>query len=542
LREYIDGCAFKDMILHAASALETHKQAINELNVFPVPDGDTGTNMSLTMGAAAAELRKTTPQSVGKASEITASALLRGARGNSGVILSLLFRGISKNLRGRDEADGLEFAEAMIEGVTAAYKAVMKPAEGTILTVSRLASESAREAAADGADFEGTLIAAIEAGKEALADTINKNPVLKKAGVIDAGGKGYIIILEAMLAALRGEALPETEVSATKEKADFAEFETGDITYTYCTEFIVSRENRKNPALLNFFLSGLGDSIVVVDDDSIIKVHVHTNAPGVVLTEALTYGSLLTVKIENMREQHTETINREQPEKEDEAPAAPEKKYGAVAVCAGGGMEAVFRDLGCDGTISGGQTMNPSTEDILKQINRTPAEVVFVFPNNKNIIMAAEQCVGLTEKKVIVIPSKTIPQGIAALMQFEPSLDEETLAENMKNALSTVHTLSVTYAARDSEYEGQKINEGDYLTLFEGRLLATLRSFDEVCEKIGEKLEELKPEFVTLFYGADVSEEDAEKFASKLQERLEGTEVTPVAGGQPVYYYIISAE
>lgn len=542
MREYIDGCVFKDMVLHAASALETHKQAINELNVFPVPDGDTGTNMSLTMGAAAAELRKTNPQSVGKASVITASALLRGARGNSGVILSLLFRGISKNLRGKDRADSLEFAEAMIEGVTAAYKAVMKPAEGTILTVSRLASESAREAAADGADIEDTLIAAIEAGKEALADTVNKNPVLRKAGVIDAGGKGYIIILEAMLAALRGEPLPETEPSGVREKADFAEFKTGDITYTYCTEFIVSRENRKSPALLNFFLSGIGDSIVVVDDDNIIKVHVHTNAPGAVLTEALTYGSLLTVKIENMREQHTETISREQEEKKEEAPAPAEKKYGAVAVCAGEGMEAVFRDLGCDGTISGGQTMNPSTEDILRQINRTPAEVVFVLPNNKNIIMAAEQCVGLTEKKVIVIPSKSMPQGIAALMQFDPSLDEETLAENMKNALSSVRTLSVTYAARDSEYEGQKIREGDYLTLLEGKLLSTLRSFDEVCDGIGEKLKELAPEFVTVFYGADVSEEEAEKFTSRLQERLEGTEITLVAGGQPVYYFIISAE
>jgi len=541
LREYIDGGAFKEMILHAASALETHKQAINELNVFPVPDGDTGTNMSLTMGAAATELRKTSPQSVGKASEITASALLRGARGNSGVILSLLFRGISKNLRGKDKADSLEFAEAMLEGVSAAYKAVMKPAEGTILTVSRLASEGARAAAAEGADFEDTLIAAIEAGKEALADTINKNPVLKKAGVIDAGGKGYIIILEAMLSALRGEELPDTGVSAPKDKADFSEFETGDIKFTYCTEFIVSRENRKSPALLNFFLSGIGDSVVVVDDDSIIKVHVHTNAPGAVLTEALTYGSLLTVKIENMREQHTETITREEASRE-EAPAAPEKKYGAVAVCAGAGMEAVFRDLGCDGTISGGQTMNPSTEDILRQVNRTPAEVVYVFPNNKNIIMAAEQCVGLTEKKVVVIPSTTIPQGIAALMQFDPSLEEEELTENMKQALSSVRTLQVTYAARDSEFEGQKIHEGDYLTLLEGKLLSTLRSFDEVCEKIGEKLGELSPEFVTVFYGEDVAEADAEKFTSRLQEMLPGAELTLVAGGQPVYYYIISAE
>jgi len=541
LREVIDGAAFKDMVLHAAAALETHKQSINELNVFPVPDGDTGTNMSLTMGAAAAEMRKTTPQTVGKASEITASALLRGARGNSGVILSLLFRGIARALRDKNGAGGLELAEAMTDGVTAAYKAVMKPAEGTILTVSRLASESARTAAACGAGVEETLVSAIASGKEALANTINLNPVLKKAGVIDAGGKGYIIILEAMLAALRGEALIETAAPAEKEKADFSDFDTGDITFGYCTEFIVNRDTRKDPQLLNAFLSALGDSIVVVDDESIIKVHVHTNTPGVVLTEALTYGSLLTVKVENMRQQHTETISRERIQKE-EAPIAPEKKYGVVAVCAGAGMEAVFRDLGADGTISGGQTMNPSTEDILKQINRTPSEVVFVLPNNKNIIMAAEQCVGLTEKKVIVIPSVSMPQGIAALLQLEPSMDEESLVKNMNGALSAVHTVQVTYAARDSEYDGQKINEGDYLTLLEGKLLSTVRDFGAVNTAIGDKLADFAPEFVTVFYGADVSEQDAERFASELQARLEGTEVTLVSGGQPVYYYVISAE
>lgn len=542
MREYIDGSAFKDMILHAAAALETHKQSINELNVFPVPDGDTGTNMSLTMGAAAAELRKSTPQSVGKASEITATALLRGARGNSGVILSLLFRGLAKNLRDKSEAGGLELAEAMTDGVTAAYKAVMKPAEGTILTVSRLASDCARQAAADGAGAEETLVSAIRVGKEALADTINKNPVLKKAGVIDAGGKGYIIILEAMLAALRGEGLPEVDAPAAKEKADFSAYESGDITFGYCTEYIVGRENKKAPQLLNSFLGALGDSIVVVDDESIIKVHVHTNAPGAVLTEALTYGSLLTVKIENMREQHTETVNQELADKKDEALAPAQKKYGVVAVCAGEGMEAVFRDLGADGTISGGQTMNPSTEDILKQINRTPAEVVFVLPNNKNIIMAAEQCVGLTEKKVVVIPSVSLPQGIAALMQFEPSADEDSLIKNMNEALSSVHTLQVTYAARDSEYDGQEIKEGDYLTLLEGKLLSTLRDFGDVCTAVGDKLAEFTPEFVTVFYGADVSEPDAEMFAAELQQRLEGAEVTLVSGGQPVYYYVISAE
>ncbi len=540
MREYIDGQAFKDMILYAASALESNKQTINELNVFPVPDGDTGTNMSLTMNAAAAELRKTTPPTIGKAAEITSAALLRGARGNSGVILSLLFRGMARVLKDKNEVGGAVLAEAMAEGVSAAYKAVMKPAEGTILTVSRLSAERAKVVAAEGAGAEAMLSSSIKAAKEALANTINQNPVLKKAGVIDAGGKGYVIILEAMLASLRGEKVPDSGViTEVKEKADFSDFDTEDITFTYCTEFIVERENKKEPRLLQSFLSNIGDSIVVVDDDEIIKVHVHTNTPGAVLTEALSYGSLLTTKIENMRKQHTETINREEEEK---VAAVPQKKYGVVAVCAGEGMEAVFRDLGVDGLVSGGQTMNPSTEDILNQINKTPAETVFVLPNNKNIIMAAEQCAALTDKKVIVIPSLTIPQGIVALLDFDPSLDEETLKANMIASLSRVHTIQVTYAARNSEYDGHEIKEGDYLALLEGKLIAIEKDLDSIISVVGDKLLDISPEFVTVFYGSDVPEDTASECASKFEEKLSGTEITLVSGGQPVYYFIISAE
>ena len=540
MREYIDGQAFKDMILYAASALESHKQAINELNVFPVPDGDTGTNMSLTMNAAAAELRKTTPSTIGKAAEITSAALLRGARGNSGVILSLLFRGMARVLKDKNEVGGTVFAEAMSEGVSAAYKAVMKPAEGTILTVSRLSAERAKIVAAEGEGAEATLSSSIKASKEALANTINLNPVLKKAGVIDAGGKGYVIILEAMLAALRGEKVPDSNMpTEVKDRADFSNFDTEDINFTYCTEFIVERENKKEPRLLQNFLSNIGDSIVVVDDDEIIKVHVHTNTPGAVLTEALTYGGILTTKIENMRKQHTETISREEEEK---AVAVPQKKYGVVSVCAGEGMEAVFRDLGVDGLVSGGQTMNPSTEDILKQINKTPAEIVFVLPNNKNIIMSAEQCASLTDKKVVVIPSMTIPQGIVALLDFDPSLDEEALKANMEAALSRVHTIQVTYAARDSEFDGHEIKEGDYLALLEGKLIAIEKDLDSIISAVGDKLSEISPEFVTVFYGSDVQEDTANECAAKFEQKLSGSEITLVSGGQPVYYFIISAE
>ena len=552
MKELIDAAVFRDIILCASAALEQNRQLINELNVFPVPDGDTGTNMSLTMGAAATELKKRDFPTLTAAADCAASAMLRGARGNSGVILSLLFRGLAKKLKGCEVADAKTYAAAMTAGVDAAYKAVMKPAEGTILTVSRVSTSSAVEFAEHGGDLELMFSCAIESAQEALADTVNLNPVLKRAGVVDAGGKGYVFILEATLAVLRGEAYVPDEAAGdeapveVKEKADFNDFSTGEIAYAYCTEFICGRDNPKDPDELRSFLMTLGDCVVVVDDDEIIKVHVHTNVPGKVLTEALTYGPLLKVKIENMREQHSEMAGGEAPAA-DAAPAEPEiapaeKPYGAVAVCAGAGMAELFRELGVDNIVTGGQTMNPSTEDILRAVNRTPAETVFVFPNNKNIHMAAEQCIPLTEKQVVVIPTKTVPQGISAMLMMDDSASVDELREAMLEASSGVHTALVTYAARDSEYDGFQIHAGEYLALMDGALLGSYTDlnalFDALCVSAGE----YSPAVISVYYGEDVKEEDASVLGGKLSESFPDAELSVVNGGQPVYYYMVSIE
>lgn len=547
MTQQITGTAFKEMIINAAAAIDQHRNLINELNVFPVPDGDTGTNMSLTMFAGSTELKKSTPGTVGRASEITAAALLRGARGNSGVILSLLFRGIARHLKDVDSADSKTFAGAMSDGVIAAYKAVMKPSEGTILTVSRLAAAEAVLAAETESDVELVLERAIETGYVALADTINQNPVLKKAGVIDAGGKGYIYILEGMLKALRGEKIEvNTETDANgAEKAIFSSFDTGDITFAYCTEFIVGRKTKKDPNMLRDFLDKRGDSIVVVDDDEIIKVHVHANEPGVIITEALTYGPLLTVKIENMHEQHTAKVvdeNAADSNSQERIIAAAEKRFGVVSVCAGEGMVEIFRDLGVDGIITGGQTMNPSTEDILKEIDRTPAEIIYVLPNNKNIILAAEQCVKLTDKKVIVIPSKTVPQGISAMLAIDITATEEENTTLLNEAIDKVHTVQVTYAARDSEFDGKSIKAGEYLALLENTLLANEADIAQLFDIVSKSLSEFSPEFITIFYGEDVDESAANAVLNKFSADIPGAETTLVYGGQPVYYYMISAE
>ena len=545
--DIIDGALFQRMVVHAAASINAQKQSINELNVFPVPDGDTGTNMSLTIGTAAAEAKKKPATTVAQAAATNASALLRGARGNSGVILSLLFRGVSKALKDHDTADGVALAAALHEGVSAAYKAVMKPAEGTILTVSRLAAKAAAEAAQEQNSAEHVLEAAIAHGQEALAETINQNPVLKKAGVVDAGGKGFLIILQGMLDEMRGIPAPqggEDDAPQAKDKADFATFETGDITFGYCTEFICSRDNTKDPQLLRSFLNGMGDSLVLVDDDEIIKVHVHTNHPGRVLEEALTYGALLTVKIENMREQHTEILE-EAKETQEEAPGIvpAEKKYGVVAVCAGGGLASVFRDLGVDGIISGGQTMNPSTEDILREIARTPAETVFVLPNNKNIIMAAQQCVGLIEgREVVVIPTRTVPQGISTLLVMDPEGQVQDNVDAMTEAMSHVHTSEVTYAARNSDFDGFAIQEGDYMALSDGQLFGTAKSMEELLENLAQAETQQTAEFINIFYGEDVDEESAGKALALFQRLCPNAEITLLSGGQPVYYYMISAE
>ena len=540
----IDGAVYSKLIISAAAAIEQNKQPINELNVFPVPDGDTGTNMSMTIHSAVAELQRLSSPTLSKVADTTASALLRGARGNSGVILSLLFRGMSKAMKGAEECDGVLLAQAMTMGTEAAYKAVMKPAEGTILTVSRLSAAAAMDAAAECDDFESVLQVAIKAADVALADTVNQNPVLKKAGVVDAGGKGWLTILEAMLKALRGEEFQVVEApTEVKEQADFSDFNTEDITFSYCTEFIVSRENEKDPDELRQFLSQLGDSLVLVDDDEIIKVHVHTNHPGTALEEALKYGSFVKVKIENMRLQHTQKV-LDEAERADPTPkiAAPEKQFGMVAVCAGSGIASIFRELGADGIISGGQTMNPSTQDILTQINQTPAEVVFVLPNNKNIIMAAEQTVELTQKTVVVIPSKTIPQGITALLSFDPTASTQDNTDAMNEAMSGVETMQITYAARDSDLDGHDIHAGDYLALYGSSLFDTGKDVTVLLRHLAEKVRDEQREYITIYYGEDLDEVSAQSAQQIFSEVCPDADVALVNGGQPVYYYLISAE
>ena len=542
MRQTINGNEFRRMVINAAAAIEINKQALNDLNVFPVPDGDTGTNMSMTINAAANDLRKLEDPALDKAAAATASATLRGARGNSGVILSLLFKGINKRLKGNTVCDGVLWAEALQEGVDSAYKAVMKPAEGTVLTVSRLAAAKARQAALENNHIEYVHEAALEEAKIALANTVNQNPVLKKAGVVDAGGRGWVVALEAMLLALRGEDIdiPEGGVAEARESAAFSDFDSEDITFTYCTEFIIQRENDKDPETLRAFLDSLGDSLVLVDDEEIIKVHVHTNDPGKALHEAMDFGSFVTVKIENMRLQHTEKVMTEN----EKAPkiAEPVKPLGVVSVCAGDGLAEVFTNLGVDGIISGGQTMNPSTQDILEAVNKVPAETVFVLPNNKNIIMAAEQVNDLTPKNVIVIPSKTVPQGITAMLNFNP---DGEIAENqaaLTDALSTVDTMQITYAARNSDFDGYDIHEGDYLALYGSALFGTSRDVKVLLRSLAEKVRDEGKEYITIYYGADVKERHAQKAADIFADICPDADVNLLCGGQPVYYYLISAE
>ncbi len=543
MRQTINGADLRRMIISAAAAIEINKQALNELNVFPVPDGDTGTNMAMTAGAAAADLRKTEDPTLDKAAAVAASAMLRGARGNSGVILSLLFRGISRKLKGSVECDGVLWAAALQEGVDAAYKAVMKPAEGTILTVARLAAAKAAQAAQENNFLEFVQEAAVAEAKVALANTTNQNPVLKKAGVVDAGGKGWLLVLEAMLSVLQGQDIVAPEAGAeaeVKEQASFSDFNDEDITFTYCTEFIISRENGNDPEKLRDFLSSLGDSLVLVDDDEIIKVHVHTNDPGKALHEAIDYGSFVTVKIENMRLQHTEKVLSES-EKSPKI-AEPEKPIGVVSVCAGDGLADVFMNLGVDGIISGGQTMNPSTQDILEAVNQVPAETVYVLPNNKNIIMAAEQVDALTPKQVIVIPSKTVPQGITAMLSFNPEGTVEENTEALTEALGTVDTMQITYAARNSDFDGYLIHEGDYLSMYGSSLFGTSRDIKVLLRSLAEKVRDEGKEYITIYYGADIQERHAQKAADIFAEICQGADVNLLRGGQPVYYYLISAE
>ena len=574
MRNTIDAAAFSEMILCADAALHSNMQAINELNVFPVPDGDTGTNMGLTLNNAAVELKKRSFSTVDEAAACVASALLRGARGNSGVILSLLFRGISRRLKGLDTAGAEDFTAAMNEGVDAAYKAVMKPAEGTILTVSRLASAAAAQAAGSGSDLETCLVCAIRVGDKALEDTVNQNPVLKKAGVVDAGGMGYLVILKAMLASLRGEVSSADSAVSYDSAEESAVFEEGKVEVPekniFDTVYIVRKSSFDvNLTPLRQYLDSIGDSLVISDDDEIFKVHVHTDIPGQALTESQKYGALELAKIENMRTQALDklagrkaqsTDDLEAVDKEldelaekqksgetaaEEEFAAPTKDYGIVTVCAGDGMAALFRDLGADGIVTGGQTMNPSTDDILHEIDRTPASTVFVFPNNKNIIMAAEQTVPLAAekgKKVVVIPTKTVPQGVSALLSFNVDEQPEQLVADMTAAAGNVHTAMVTYAARDSEFDGHSIHAGEYLALLDGALLGSYSSIPTLFRELNWAINDFSPEFITVYYGADVTEEDANEAAGTITGCFPDAEVSVVNGGQPVYYYMISVE
>ena len=557
MTDRISGSAFKQMIAFGAACVAQQKQAINDLNVFPVPDGDTGTNMSLTIQTAVNELKKSEPATVGEAAKITAGALLRGARGNSGVILSLLFRGISKSAKGLVEMDGPALAAAMGEGVATAYGAVMKPAEGTVLTVSRLAAARAAQAAQENPSAEYVLEQAILAGQETLAQTIDMNPVLKKAGVVDAGGKGYLIILDGMLRALRGEELPQVEEDEkAQDKADFGALSLEDITFTYDTVFIVRKKEGVSIEPFRAYLDGIGDSLVIGEDDEAFKVHVHTDIPGQALTEAAKYGTLELAKIENMRTQAEELAAGKQAQSTDDLDAveeeleameggvaAPEKRYGFLAVCAGDGLAATFRDLGVDRIVSGGQTMNPSTQAILQEVNRTPSQVVFVLPNNKNIIMAAQQCVGLTEKEVIVVPTNTVPQGISAMMAVDPEeADPQVILAAMTEAAENVVTAQVTYAARNSDFDGFAISAGDYLALTDGKLFGTDQKLETLLDQLAALAADKGAEFITVFYGDGVTQEDAQRAEQRFADACPEAEVSLLRGGQPVYYYIISIE
>ena len=555
----IDGAAFSRMMLSAAAEIDLNKQKVNELNVFPVPDGDTGTNMSMTLSAASTELRKADGITLTKAADKTASALLRGARGNSGVILSLLFRGFSKSLKGKLEADGKDFAAALTAGVEAAYKAVMKPAEGTILTVSRLTADAARDLAEENNEIEYVLQHCLDTAHAALDNTVNQNPVLKKAGVVDAGGMGFCLILRGMLESLRGNDIVCENTGATNEEADFGIFDSEDITFAFDTVFIVrKREDITSLDPLREYLGSIGDSLVIGEDDEAFKVHVHTNIPGDALSEAQKYGTLELAKIENMRLQHDdltagrkarstddlETVEKElesQPA-EQAAPAEPEKRYGSVAVCAGAGLAGVFRDLGVDEIIEGGQTMNPSTEDILHAIEKTPAEIVFVLPNNKNIIMAAQAAAELASREVVVIPTKTVPQGISAMLAFDAAMEPKENEAAMTDCLSGVMTMQITYAARDSDFDGFDIHAGDYLGLCDGALAGTAREITTLLASLADKAAEAGKEFINIFYGADIQEPDAEAALELFRQHAPDAEVNLVSGGQPIYYYLISAE
>lgn len=545
----LTGKMFRDAVISGANNISNNRLAVDELNVFPVPDGDTGTNMSMTIGNALAELRAANDGiTAGEAAKLTAGAMLRGARGNSGVILSLIFRGLSKGLAGREEADAKLLSDSFKLGVDAAYKSVMKPTEGTILTVVREAWENTKDLAAEGGDAAEFLAAFIAEGEKSLEKTPELLPALKKAGVVDAGGKGLLVILEGMQQVISGGAVIRSE-SETKPAAPAAVAAAGavqeDIHYAYCTEYIVNKKaGAKDATALRAFLETIGDCVVVVDDDDIIKVHVHSNHPGKAIEEGIKFGELTKMKIENMREQHHNIVKADEAVQQNrKVPVKPEKDFGFVAVAAGAGIEALFRDLGADSIVRGGQTMNPSTEDILEAIGQTPAHNVFVLPNNKNIIMAAEQAVSLADRNVCVLQSRTIPQGISALMNFDPGADFVTNRSNMTDALGRVQSGQITFAVRDSEYDGHKIKQGEILAMDNGKIVFTEKDVTKALTKLTKRLISGSSSYVTVIYGSDVTDEAANAAYEQLRARIsDSIDINLVNGGQPVYYYIISVE
>ena len=556
----INGEILKNAIISGAHNINAQKNHINDLNIFPVPDGDTGTNMSMTVMAAAKALEDCDAENAGEVAKTAASAMLRGARGNSGVITSILFRGFAQGLKDVDEVNGKNIAAALGIGVDAAYKAVTKPAEGTILTVARMAYEAGVEASKENSDPIFVWETIVEKANEALAITPELLPVLKRAGVVDAGGKGLCSIFEGMLSYIKDGEMVEyvedtNEPTIETFESAAAEFDD-DIEFTYCTEFIVGRdpEIETDPEELRDFLKEIGDCVVVVNDEEIIKVHVHTEAPGNALTKGLEFGQLLTVKVENMKEQHknakknskktTKKKSKKDAPKEEFVFAEPTEEFGFVAVAAGDGMKDLFTELGCTNVVSGGQSMNPSTDDILAAVNATPAKTVFVLPNNKNIILAAEQTVPLvTDRTVVIVPTRTIPQGMTAMLNFDPEITPESNAQLMMDAAHGVGTGLVTFAARNSEFDGKKIKEGDIIALKNGKLTITEKSAVKAVVKLAKSMVTRDTSFITLIYGEDTTEEDAQKAYEELQDRFgTRTDISLVKGDQPVYYFILSVE
>lgn len=554
----INGTLLRNAMISGANNIAKHRNSIDELNIFPVPDGDTGTNMSMTMANASAELQKAEGGAVSEVARIAASGMLRGARGNSGVILSLLFRGFADGVKDMQTVNGSDLANALGLGVAAAYKAVMKPTEGTILTVSRVASEKAKAAAEIDDDALYVWTAVCDGAEEALAQTPEQLPVLKKAGVVDAGGKGLCCIFEGMMSVLRDNVIIQSEseeVAADLNSEDSfrsaaAEFDQ-DIRFTYCTEFIVSREKnaRKDPEELRNFLQTIGDCVVVVADEDIIKTHVHTEEPDRVLEAALVYGQLLTVKIENMKEQHRKAKEandaaKAKAEKKVLKPVEPTEEVGFVAVAAGNGLKTLFTDLGCTHVVSGGQTMNPSTEDILEAVLATPGKTVLVLPNNKNITMAAEQVIPLVkDRKVMVLPTRTIPQGLSAMLAYDPDTSCEVNAVKMMEAAGNVETGTVTFAARDSEFGGHRIKEGDILGLVNGKLTFIEKDIVHTCSKLTRSMVNRSTAFITIIYGEDITEEQANDAYNRIKSKIgSDIEITLVNGGQPIHYFLISVE